>query len=116
MNNFDSNSNGSSKVMADIFMVLTILLISTSVILPSTIPVVDENHPKEVLWNHLYKTAEETCFNEQCFASTAQALAQAKHDDYLLISIPKTSSSEHLFELVQYAQQSNFTHIFLDKE
>ena len=116
MNNVDLNSSGSSKVMADIFMVLTILLISTSVILPKTIPVADENPPDDVVWQELYKTNDETCINGQCFSTTSQALAQVSSADYLLISISKTASSDHLFELVQYAQLSNFTHIFLEKE
>jgi len=116
MNNFYSNNNGSSKVMADLFMALTVILISTSVILPNKLPLLDEKPPKETQWQHLHKTTDKTCLNEQCFNSTEEALALAKTDDYLLISISKTTSSEHLFELVQYAQQSNFSHIFIEQE
>lgn len=116
MNDFYLNRQGSSKVMADLFMALTVILISTSVILPKKFPVADNEPPEGVVWQHIYKTNDSTCFNDQCFGSIAKALANANQDDYLLIDVSQTTSSKHLFELVQHTQQAGFNHIFLEQE
>lgn len=117
MQRYENNmDDGSNKVMADLFMALTIILISTSVILPNKLATKENSIPDDVIWHDLYRAKGETCLDNHCYRSNAQALSKLSGDDYLRIKINKTTDSSDVFELVRYAQHAGFQHIFLEKE